>query len=113
MNVKAFVGKTETSDKTDYYERKGEHTVTEISLPAFHHTATTQCNIKVDYRMGLDLQIYRRFYKLAYNAEVADADLVREMARRFMDSDREFQTFKSRPSATLAKGRRPPPTPRR
>ncbi len=41
MNVKAFVGKTETSDKTDYYERKGEHPVTEISLPAFHHTATT------------------------------------------------------------------------
>ncbi len=70
--------------------------MTDISLPAFHHTATTQCNIKVDYRMGLDLQLYRQFYKQAYNAEVADADLIREMARRFMDSDREFQTFKSR-----------------
>ena len=73
--------------------------MTDISLPAFHHTATTQCNIKFDYRMGLDLQLYRQFYKQAYNAEVADADLVREMARRFMDSDREFQTFKTRLAA--------------
>ena len=70
--------------------------MTDISLPAFHHTATTQCNVKIDYRMGLDLQLYRQFYKQAYNAEVADVDLVREMARRFMDSDREFQAFKSR-----------------
>ena len=73
--------------------------MTDISLPAFHHTATTQCNIKVDYRMGLDLQLYRQFYKQAYNAEVADADLVREMARRFMDADREFQAFKTRLAA--------------
>jgi hypothetical protein len=70
--------------------------MTDISLPAFHHTTTTQCNIKVDYRMGLDLQLYRQYYKQAYNAEVADADLVREMARRFMDADREFQAFKNR-----------------
>jgi hypothetical protein len=53
--------------------------------------------------MGLDLQLYRQFYKQAYNAEVADADLVREMARRFMDSDREFQAFKSRQSASNAR----------
>jgi len=82
--------------------------MTDIALPAFHHTATTQCNIKIDYRMGLDLQLYRQFYKQAYNAEVADADLVREMARRFMDLDREFQTFKNRQSAAMArKGPKP------
>ena len=77
--------------------------MTDISLPAFHHTATTSCNVKIDYRMGLDLQLYRQYYKQAYNAEVADADLVREMARRFMDSDREFQTFKSRQSVSNAR----------
>ena len=77
--------------------------MTDISLPAFHHTATTQCNVKIDYRMGLDLQLYRQFYKQAYNGEVADADLVREMARRFMDSDREFQAFKSRQSVSNAR----------
>ena len=74
--------------------------MTDISLPAFHHTTTTSCNVKLDYRMGLDLQLYRQFYKQAYNAEVADADLVREMARRFMDSDREFQVFKSRQASS-------------
>ena len=75
----------------------------EILLPAFHHTTTSQCTVKIDYRMGLDLQLYRQFYKQAYNAEVADADLVREMARRFMDSDREFQGFKSRQSVSNAR----------
>ena len=75
----------------------------EILLPAFHHTTTSQCTVKIDYRMGLDLQLYRQFYKQAYNADVADADLVREMARRFMDSDREFQAFKSRQSASNAR----------
>ncbi len=77
--------------------------MTDISLPAFHHTTTSQCTVKIDYRMGLDLQLYRQFYKQAYNAEVADADLVREMARRFMDSDREFQAFKSRQSVSNAR----------
>lgn len=68
----------------------------EIALPAFHVTTTSTCPVKIDYRLGEDLRLYRQYYKQAYNAEVPDAELIREMTRRFMESDREFQTFKSR-----------------
>ena len=78
----------------------------EISLPAFHVTTTSTCPVKIDYRLGEDLRLYRQYYKQAYNAEVPDADLIREMARRFMESDREFQSFKSRESVSR-KGRKP------
>ena len=67
----------------------------EIALPAFHVTTTSTCPVKIDYRLGQDLRLYRQYYKQAYNAEVPDADLIREMTRRFMESDREFQSFKS------------------
>ena len=78
----------------------------EIALPAFHVTTTSTCSVKIDYRLGQDLRLYRQYYKQAYNAEVPDADLIREMARRFMESDREFQNFKSRESVAR-KGRKP------
>jgi hypothetical protein len=66
----------------------------EIALPAFHVTTTTPITVKVGYEMAQDLERYKAFYKQAYGADVAEADLLREMARRFMESDREFQTFK-------------------
>ena len=78
----------------------------EIALPAFHVTTTSTCPVKIDYRLGQDLRLYRQYYKQAYNAEVSDADLIREMTRRFMESDREFQSFKSRESVSR-KGRKP------
>ena len=77
----------------------------EILLPAFHVTTVRKVQIEVAYEMGLDLDRYKTFYKQAYSADVAEADLIREMARRFMEADREFQTFKN---AQKAKGRNAP-----
>jgi hypothetical protein len=65
-----------------------------IALPAFHVTATRKLNVEVGHEVAQDLERYRAFYKQAYNADVAEADLVREMARRFMEADREFQEFR-------------------
>ena len=78
----------------------------EIALPAFHVTTTSQVSVRVDHKLGQDLRLYRQHYKQAYGAEVTEADLIREMARRFMESDREFQNFKSRESVAR-KGRKP------
>ena len=66
----------------------------DIALPAFHVTTTTTCSVKLDYRLGQDLQAYRQFYKQAYNADVTEPELIREMARRFMESDQQFQVIK-------------------
>ena len=77
----------------------------EIALPAFHVTTTRDVSVRVDHRLGQDLQLYRQHYKQAYGAEVTEADLIREMARRFIELDHQFQSFKSR--ETLArKGRK-------
>ena len=77
----------------------------EIALPAFHVTTTSQVSVRVDHRLGQDLRLYRQHYKQAYGAEVTEADLIREMARRFMESDHQFQTFKSR-ETVIRKGRK-------
>ena len=82
----------------------------EIALPAFHVTTTRDVSVRVDHRLGQDLQLYRQHYKQAYGAEVTEADLIREMARRFMESDRQFQGFKNQQLAgTGRKGRKPVP----
>src|SRR5690242_15565215 len=67
----------------------------EIALPAFHITTTRKLSVEVNHEMSQDLERYRTFYKQAYGADVSEADLVREMARRFMQADRDFQGFKS------------------
>jgi hypothetical protein len=77
----------------------------EIALPAFHVTTTSQVSVRVDHRLGQDLQLYRQHYKQAYGAEVTEADLIREMARRFIELDHQFQSFKSR-DAIGRKGRK-------
>jgi hypothetical protein len=66
----------------------------EIALPAFHVTATRKLTIEVSHDLAQDLERYRTFYKQAYSADVSEADLLREMARRFMNGDREFQITK-------------------
>ena len=78
----------------------------DIALPAFHVTTTTTCSVKLDYRLAQDLLAYRQFYKQAYNADVTEPELIREMARRFMESDHQFQSFKSR-ETFARKGRKP------
>ena len=69
--------------------------MTEIALPAFHITATRKISVEANHELSQDLERYRAFYKQAYGADVSEADLVREMARRFMQADREFQGFKT------------------
>ena len=66
----------------------------EIALPAFHVTTTRKLTIEISHDLEQDLERYKTFYKQAYGADVSEADLLREMARRFMDSDREFQIAK-------------------
>ena len=67
----------------------------EISLPAFHVTTTRKFMVEAPHEMVLELDRYRAFYKNAYGADVSDADLIRAMARRFMEADREFAAFKN------------------
>jgi len=51
---------------------------------------TRKLAVEVGHDLSQDMERYRAFYKQAYNADVSEADLVREMARRFMEADREF-----------------------
>ena len=66
----------------------------EISLPPFHVTTRTKLVLEICHDLVADIARYRAFYKQAYSADVSEADLVREMARRFMEADREFQAMK-------------------
>ena len=66
----------------------------EISLPPFHVTTRTKLVLEISHDLAADIARYRAFYKQAYDADVSEADLVREMARRFMETDREFQAVK-------------------
>ena len=65
-----------------------------IALPAFHFTTRVKLALEVGHELHQDIERYRAFYKQAYSADVSEADLVREMARRFMEADRDFQDFK-------------------
>ena len=67
----------------------------EIALPAFHVTTRSKLTVEINHELAQDLDRYRAFYKQSYGADVSEGDLLREMARRFMESDREFQSFKS------------------
>ncbi len=66
----------------------------EIALPAFHVITTRKLTIEINHDLTQDLERYRAFYKQAYGADVSETDLLREMARRFMDGDHEFQIAK-------------------
>ena len=66
----------------------------EIALHPFHVNTRTKLTVEINHELAQDLERYKAFYKQAYGAEVSEADLLREMARRFMDGDREFQAAK-------------------
>jgi hypothetical protein len=82
----------------------GETVMPEISLPPFHVTTRSKLVLEINHDLTADIERYRAFYKQAYSADVSEADLVREMARRFMEADREFQAikhgFKARPNGS-------------
>ena len=61
------------------------------SLSAQAKVGEAQAN---NVKANQDLERYKAFYKQAYGADVSETDLLREMARRFMDGDREFQVAK-------------------
>jgi hypothetical protein len=69
--------------------------MSEILLPAFHVTTTRKVSVEVHHELATDLDRYKAFYKDSYGADVSEAELMREMTRRFMESDREFQSFKA------------------
>ena len=66
----------------------------EIALQPFHQTTRVKLTVEINHELAQDLERYKAFYKQAYGADVSEADLLREMARRFMDGDREFQVAK-------------------
>ena len=65
-----------------------------ISLPPFHVTTRKKIQVEINHELEHDLEQYRAYYRQAYGADVSDADLLREMARRFMADDRPFQEFR-------------------
>jgi hypothetical protein len=71
----------------------------EIALPAFHVTTMRKLTVEINHDLTQDLDRYKAFYKQAYGVEVPEADLIREMARRFMEADREFQVMKNDPKS--------------
>jgi len=66
----------------------------EISLPPFHSKTMREIVVEVGHDLARDLDRYRAFYRQAYGADVSESDLLREMSRRFMEADREFQAVK-------------------
>ena len=66
----------------------------EIALHPFHVTTAQKLTVEINHELAQDLERYKAFYKQAYGADVSESDLLREMARRFMDGDREFQVAK-------------------
>jgi hypothetical protein len=65
-----------------------------ISLPPFHVTTRKKITVEANHELENDLEQYRAYYRQAYGADVSDAELLREMARRFMADDRPFQEFR-------------------
>lgn len=79
----------------------------DIALPAFHETTPVKLVLEISQDLARDLDRYKAFYKQAYGADVPETELVREMARRFMEADREFQALKSGFKARSRSARRP------
>jgi hypothetical protein len=67
----------------------------EIALPAFHETKPIRIALEISQDLARDLDRYKAYYKQAYGADVPEGELIREMARRFIEADRGFQSVKS------------------
>ena len=85
--------------------------MSEIALHPFHQTTRVKLTVEINHELAQDLERYKAFYKQAYGADVSEADLLREMARRFMDGDREFQVAKYGLKARSRTSRQPAPPP--
>lgn len=67
-----------------------------IGLPPFHIVELTRVSVELDHELTQTLRRYQAFYNEVYGATVSEADLLREMARRFMTSDVDFKSFAQR-----------------
>ena len=82
----------------------------EIALPAFHETAPVKLVLEISQDLaaiwiGTSRSTSRRMARRSRKLE-----LVREMARRFMEADREFQAVKVGIAARSRSRRRPAST---
>jgi hypothetical protein len=66
----------------------------EIALEPFHSTTKVRLHVEISQDLARDLDRYKTFYRQAYGTDVSEPDLLREMARRFMEGDRDFQAAK-------------------
>lgn len=64
------------------------------ALPAIHLRSKARITVEADQPLAWELDQYKAFYAQVHGAPVEEADLLREMARAFMASDREFQRFR-------------------
>ncbi len=65
----------------------------DIALRPCHITETTRFTVEADYELAEALRRYQAYYREAYGHTVTEADLLRAMARQFMDDDRSFKGF--------------------
>lgn len=80
------------------------------ALPAIHLRSKARITVEADQPLAWELDQYKAFYAQVHGAPVEEADLLREMARAFMASDREFQRFRrKRAFATCMHSRKPAP----
>ena len=76
---------------------------TEIALHPFHIVEVTRFTVEADHELTENLRRYQEFYRLAYGENVKEAELLREMARRFMAQDKKFQGFGGKGRRSRAK----------
>ena len=70
--------------------------MSDLKLPAFHNLPSKTINVMLPGEIASELEQYRKSYQQAYGAEVSESDLIREMVRRFMETDRAFQWAKGK-----------------
>ena len=88
----------------DRIENEKENPMPEIALPAFHETTPVELVVETQPGPGRDLDRYKAFYKQAYGVDVPEADLVREMARRFMEATGNSRWSRAASSRARAAG---------
>ena len=64
-----------------------------ITLPPFYIAETTRFTVEADHELTQTLRRYQAFYKEGYGATMSESELPREMARRLMAADGNFQGF--------------------
>ena len=80
----------------------------DFNLPAFHNLQARTISVTIPGEIAMDLDLYRTCYQQAHGVDVSDADLLREMARRFIEADVNFQGFKKKQKSGPRPATKPP-----